>query len=42
MIGTGGFASLLADTGLFSEVHPDLVLEGVRIAQELNAPEIGG
>jgi type III pantothenate kinase len=37
VIGTGGFAGLLAEAGLFSEVHPDLVLEGVRIAQELNA-----
>jgi type III pantothenate kinase len=37
VVGTGGFASLLADTGLFSDVHPDLVLEGVRIAQEMNA-----
>lgn len=37
VIGTGGFAGLLAETHLFSHVHPDLVLEGVRIAQELNA-----
>ena len=36
IVGTGGFASLLADAGLFSEVHPDLVLEGMRIAQALN------
>lgn len=41
VVGTGGFASLLADTGLFSEVHPDLVLEGIAIAQELNAREMG-
>lgn len=37
VIGTGGFAGLLAETGLFSEIQPDLVLEGVRIAQEMNA-----
>jgi type III pantothenate kinase len=36
IVGTGGFASLLAEAGLFSEVHPDLVLEGMRIAQALN------
>jgi type III pantothenate kinase len=36
VLGTGGFARLFADTGLFNTVHPDLVLEGVRIAQELN------
>ena len=29
-------AILLAETGLFSEVHPDLVLEGISIAQEMN------
>ena len=36
VVGTGGFAGLLADTGLFSDVHPDLVLEGISIAQEMN------
>jgi type III pantothenate kinase len=36
VIGTGGFAGLLADAGLFSEVQPDLVLEGVKITQEMN------
>lgn len=36
VVGTGGFARLYADTGIFQTVHPDLVLEGVRIAQELN------
>ena len=36
VIGTGGFAGLLADAGLFNEIHSDLVLEGVRIAQGLN------
>ena len=39
VVGTGGFAGLLAEAGLFSEVLPDLVLEGVRIAQEINAKE---
>lgn len=36
VVGTGGFARLFADTGLFHVIHPHLVLEGVRIAQELN------
>ena len=36
IVGTGGFAGLFAEAGIFSAVHPDLVLEGVRIAQELN------
>lgn len=36
VLGTGGFAGLLADADLFSEIYPDLVLEGVRIAQDLN------
>ena len=36
IVGTGGFAGLFAEAGIFSTVHPDLVLEGVRIAQELN------
>jgi type III pantothenate kinase len=36
VVGTGGFARLFADTGLFDTTHPDLILEGVRIAQELN------
>ncbi len=36
VLGTGGFARLFADTGLFHTIHPHLVLEGVRIAQELN------
>jgi len=34
--GTGGFAGLLNDAGLFDAVHPDLALEGVRLAQEMN------
>lgn len=36
VVGTGGFAGLFAEAGIFSAVHPDLVLEGVRLAQELN------
>lgn len=36
VVGTGGFASLLSDSGLFSAVHADLVLEGINRAQELN------
>jgi type III pantothenate kinase len=36
VVGTGGFAGLLNETGLFDAVHPDLALEGVRIAQEMN------
>ena len=36
VVGTGGFAGLFAEAGIFSVVHPDLVLEGVRIAQERN------
>lgn len=37
VIGTGGFAGLFADEGLFDEIQPDLALEGIRISQELNA-----
>ena len=37
VIATGGFAGLLSGAGLFEEAHPDLVLEGIKIAQELNA-----
>jgi type III pantothenate kinase len=37
VIATGGFAGLYADAGLFSAIHPDLVLEGVRIAMEMNS-----
>ncbi|MFW6341257.1 MAG: hypothetical protein ACOC0Q_10350, partial [Wenzhouxiangella sp.] len=36
VIATGGFSSLLAGTGLFDEIQPDLVLEGIRAAQALN------
>lgn len=37
VVGTGGFAGLLDQAGLFDAVHPDLALEGVRLAQEMNA-----
>lgn len=37
VIGTGGFAGLFADEGLFGAIHSDLALEGIRVAQELNA-----
>jgi len=36
VLGTGGFAGLLNEAGLFDAVHPDLALEGVRLAQEMN------
>lgn len=36
VIATGGFAGLFADAGLFDVVAPDLALEGIRIAQEMN------
>ncbi len=36
VVGTGGFAGLLNEAGVFDAVHPDLALEGVRIAQEMN------
>ena len=37
IITTGGFASLLSGSGLFDQFEPNLVLEGTRIAQELNS-----
>ncbi len=36
IIGTGGFAHLFADTGLFDHEAPDLVLTGLRLAFEKN------
>jgi type III pantothenate kinase len=36
VVATGGFAGLFADSGLYDAVAPDLALEGVRIAQEMN------
>ena len=37
VVGTGGFAGLLNEAALFDAIHPDLALEGVRIAQGMNA-----
>ncbi len=31
------YAGLFSDIGLFNHIHPDLVLEGISIAQEMNA-----
>lgn len=36
VIGTGGFASLLADAGIFDEENPDLVLKGIFLALGMN------
>lgn len=36
LIGTGGFASLFAKSGVFDKEVPDLVLEGLRLALEFN------
>ncbi len=36
VIGTGRFAGLYADRSLFDTVHPDLALEGLALALELN------
>ncbi len=36
VVATGGFAGLYADTDIFDAIHPDLVLEGIRIAQDMN------
>ncbi len=37
VIGTGGFAHIFEEDNLFSEIFPDLVLQGLRIAYEKNA-----
>lgn len=37
VVATGGFAGLFAESGLYDAVAPDLTLEGIRIAQEMNA-----
>lgn len=37
VLATGGFAALFDDTGLFDRNVPDLVLQGLRLAQEMNA-----
>jgi type III pantothenate kinase len=39
VIGTGGFSRLLEGMGLFDEIVPELVLEGVALAQRMNLPE---
>lgn len=36
VIGTGGFASLFADAGIFDEENPDMVLKGLHVALRLN------
>lgn len=36
IIGTGGFSSLLKNEGIFDHIYPDLVLEGINKALELN------
>ena len=36
IIGTGGFAGLYRDSGVFDEIIPDLVLDGIYTAQKLN------
>lgn len=36
VLATGGFASLFEETGLFDQIVPDLVLQGLRLAQRLN------
>lgn len=37
LIGTGGFASLFAKSGIFDEENPDLVLHGLYTALKMNA-----
>lgn len=36
ILGTGGFSGLYRDSGVFDEIIPDLVLDGIYKAQELN------
>jgi len=36
IIGTGGFARMFADEGLFDEIVPELVLHGLKHAHTLN------
>jgi len=36
VIGTGGFAHLFEKEGVFTEIVPDLVLQGLRLALEMN------
>ena len=37
VLATGGFASLFDQCGIYDQHLPDLVLQGVRIAAEMNA-----
>jgi type III pantothenate kinase len=37
-LGTGGFAGLFEQEGVFDEVIPDLVLRGILLATRLNDP----
>lgn len=37
VIATGGFASLFDNYGLYNQLSPDLVLQGIRIAANMNA-----
>jgi type III pantothenate kinase len=39
VVATGGFARMFADAGLFAEIHPELVLLGLRHAHLLNSNE---
>ncbi|MBL7662340.1 type III pantothenate kinase [bacterium] len=41
IIGTGGFSRMFEDAGLFDTILADLVLDGVRIAMELNTQSFG-
>ncbi len=36
VIGTGGFSGLFSQSGIFDKILPDLVLEGIYAAQEIN------
>ncbi len=38
VLATGGFASLFEEQGIYDQVLPDLVLQGMRIATEINSP----
>ncbi|MBS0662775.1 MAG: type III pantothenate kinase [Verrucomicrobia bacterium] len=41
VVGTGGFARLFEGEGLYQEIVPELVLEGLRIAADLNQTPAG-
>ena len=41
VLGTGGFARMFERDGLFDEIVPELVLEGLRRAEELNQEPVG-